>query len=59
MVIDCKGFVYSKLIRYVISILLFFLYLLLIYPFHQIQMEGNKSLFFLTRLRLYVRFLSL
>lgn len=24
MVIDCKGFVYSKLIRYVISILLFF-----------------------------------
>lgn len=24
MVIDCKGFVYSKLIRYVASILLFF-----------------------------------
>lgn len=24
MVIDCKGFIYSKLIRYVISILLFF-----------------------------------
>lgn len=26
MVIDCKGFVYSKLIGYVISILLFFFF---------------------------------